>query len=332
MMHTAILAVLLFAIMIFPHELGHFLAARAVGVQVNEFSFGMGPAIWKRKKNGTLYAVRIFPIGGYCAMEGEDEASENDRAFSSKTAGQKFLVLAAGAFMNVVICILLFMIVFSVSGMTTTAVSKVETGKPAYTAGIQKGDRILKVDRQKITSWEGIGTIVQKKNGKPVSVTVERGDREMTYTLRPVKSQGRYLIGIEPVLSHNPARAFVRSIRAAGYAAAFMYKTLGQLITGGVGMKDVSGPVGIVSAVHKTVSYGFTYFLSFAAFISLNLAVINLLPLPALDGGRILFLLIRKIGKNRITDAMEGNVHLVGFTLLLVLTVIVTWHDIVRLF
>lgn len=331
-MYTAILAVILFAVMIFPHELGHFLAARAVGVQVNEFSFGMGPAIWKKEKNGTLYAVRVFPIGGYCAMEGEDDDSDHEGSFSSKTAGQKFLVLAAGAFMNVVICVLLFMIVFSVSGMTTTTVAKTEAGKPAYTAGIQKGDRITQVNQQNVKSWENIGTIVQKQKGKSITVTVQRGGEEKTFSMQPVKSQGRYLIGIEPVLSHNPLKAFVRSIRATGYAAEFMYKTLGQLITGGAGMKDVSGPVGIVTAVHKTVRYGFMYFLSFTAFISLNLAIVNLLPLPALDGGRILFLLIRKIGKNHITDTMEGNVHLIGFTLLLVLTVIVTWHDIVRLF
>lgn len=331
-MQTLILAVLLFAVMIFPHELGHFLAARAVGVQVNEFSFGMGPALWKKEKNGTLYAVRLLPIGGYCAMEGENEDSGHEGSFSSKTAGQKFLVLVAGACMNLLICIMLFMLVFCVNGMTTTTVSKTEAGKPAYTAGIQAGDKITEINQKKVSSWENIGIIVQVQKGKTVSVTVDRSGKQKSFSITPVKSQGRYLIGIEPVLSHNPGRAFVRSIRATGYAGAFMYKTLGQLITGKAGMKDVSGPVGIVTAVHKTVSYGFTYFLTFTAFISLNLAIVNLLPLPALDGGRILFLLIRKIGGKHITDSMEGSVHLIGFALLMALTIVVTWHDITRLF
>ncbi len=332
-METAILAVILFAVMIFPHELGHFLAARAVGVQVNEFAFGMGPALWKKEKNGTLYAIRLLPIGGYCAMEGEDtDPNGSSGAFVNKTAGQKFIVLAAGAFMNVVICVLLLMMVMCISGMTTTTIQKADANRPAYAAGIRAGDQITAVNHEKVSSWQSVGDEVQAAKGEAVTVTVRRDSGTETFSITPIKSQGRYLLGIEPVITRNPAKAFVQSIRTTGAAGVLIYKTFGQLITGQLGMKDLSGPVGIVSEVHKTVSYGLTYFLTFTAFISLNLAIVNLLPLPALDGGRILFLLIRKIGGKRITDSMEGSVHLVGFALLIALTILVTWHDIVRLF
>lgn len=331
-METLILAVVLFAVMIFPHELGHFMAARAVGVQVNEFAFGMGPALWKKEKNGTLYAIRAFPIGGYCAMEGEDETSDNPKSFNNKKPLQKFFVLVAGATMNLLICIVLLMLLFTVSGMTTTTVSKVTSNRPAYTAGIRPGDRITSVGDKSIRSWTDIGPEIASSKGDSVNVTVNRNGSMKTFSVKAEKHSGRYIIGIEPKMSHNPIKAVGASILATGQATVSIFKTLGGLITGAIGVNKLSGPVGIVSAVHQSVSYGLSYYVMLLALINLNLAIANLLPLPALDGGRILFLLVRQIGRDRITDDMEGTVHFIGFMLLMALTVFVTFNDIKNLF
>lgn len=236
---TAVYAIILFVLLIFPHELGHFIVAKAVGVKVNEFSFGMGPAIYKKEKGETTYSIRLVPVGGYCAMEGEDEDSDDSRSFGNQSAWGKIAILIAGAAMNLLIAIV-------------------------------------------------VATITYK--------------------------------------------SFTIGCKATWYLGDLMFKSLGMLITGKVPVSDLSGPVGIISMAGETVHYGMIYFGNLVVLMSLNLAVINMLPLPALDGGRILFVIIRKIAGNRITDENEGKVHGIGLMLLLALIVFVTWNDIVRLF
>ena len=155
-MKTALLAILLFCIMIFPHELGHFIAAKRVGVKVNEFAFGMGPAIWKKQGKETLYSIRLFPIGGYCAMEGEDEESESPRAFTNKKPWQKILVLVAGSFMNVISAVLIMIIVVGVLGFTTTTIDQVDIGSPAEQAQFMEGDVVVKIDDYDIERWNDV--------------------------------------------------------------------------------------------------------------------------------------------------------------------------------
>lgn len=236
---TAVYAIVLFVLLIFPHELGHFIVAKMVGVKVNEFSFGMGPAIFKKQKGETLYAIRLLPVGGYCAMEGEDEESDDERAFVNKPAWARIAVLIAGAAMNIIIAVL-------------------------------------------------VATITYK--------------------------------------------SLVSGCKATVYLGELMFKSLAMLISGEAGVSDLAGPVGIISMAGDTATYGLTYFGNLVVLMSLNLAIINLLPLPALDGGRILFVVIRKIAGEHMTDEMEGKVHGIGFMLLLALIVFVTWNDITRLF
>lgn len=330
-MLTAILAIFLFVIMIFPHELGHFIVAKAVGVKVNEFAFGMGPAIWKKQKGETLYAIRIFPIGGYCAMEGENEDSDHERAFNNKSGKAKIAVLLAGSVMNVLIAILVMIILMGVIGSPTTTIDKVQSGSPAYTAGIQAGDTIMAVDSTKVEKWNDLSTLISK-NTKGMTITVDRNGVTKDLKVIPVKSDGRYIVGVTPAVSHNAFTAVKNGLISTWNMTKTMFVALQQLFSGQVAVKNLSGPVGIVSLVHQSESYGLYSFFYLLAFISINLAVINLLPLPALDGGRIIFVIIRAITGKKITDKMEASVHAAGMILLLGLMVFVTWNDIVRLF
>ena len=329
-MLTAILAVLLFAVLIFPHELGHFLMARAVGVQVNEFAFGMGPAIWQKQRGETLYSIRIFPIGGYCAMEGEDAESDNDRAFSNKKAWQKLLVLIAGSAMNVLICVFIVTLLIGIRGTLTTKVASLDKNQPAYQAGLRAGDQITAVNSGSIRSWTDLSDAVQK-NHDHLKIRYIRGGKSGTVTMKAVKSGDRYVIGIMPKLDHNPLTAVRLGLKTTGSMTASLYSGLKMLITGKAKTEDVSGPVGIVSMVHQSASEGATYFFMLMAFMSLNLAIVNMLPFPALDGGRVIFVLIRAVTGKAVTDRMEAAVHAAGLMLLFGLMIVITWNDIVKL-
>ena len=330
-MLTAILAIVLFVILIFPHELGHFIAAKSVGVKVNEFAFGMGPALWKKQKGETLYAIRLFPIGGYCAMEGENEESDNDRAFNNKPGWAKILVLVAGSLMNVIIAVVILSIMLGVAGSPTTAIDKVQTGSPAYAAGMVKGDVITSIEGTEIKNWNDISSVIQK-NKDGMNVTVNRNGKTVNLQMTPEKSNGKYIVGITPAVTHNPVLAVRNGVLASWNMLGTMYVSLKEIFTGQVSAKNLQGPVGIVTMVHQSESYGLYYFLYLLSFISINLAVINMLPLPALDGGRILFVIIRKITGKMISDKMEASVHAAGMIMLLTLMVFVTWNDIGRLF
>lgn len=329
---TAIYAIVLFVLLIFPHELGHFIVAKAVGVKVNEFAFGMGPALFQREKGETLYSIRLIPIGGYCAMEGENEESDNPRSFNNKPGWAKISVLVAGAAMNVLIAILALTIIAGVAGSATTTIDKVDEGSPAYVAGIDAGDRIVSVNETDIESWSQVGEAIGA-SPENVAITVERDGEAVTMDVIPKKTEdGRYVIGITAKVSHNPAQALVNGVKSTWNMTIVMFQSLYMLISGDVPASDIAGPVGIVSMVSDTTSYGWYYFVSLVALMSINLAIINLLPFPALDGGRILFVLIRKITGKMISDDLEGKIHMIGMVLLLVLMIFATGNDIVRLF
>lgn len=329
---TAIYAIVLFVLLIFPHELGHFIVAKAVGVKVNEFAFGMGPALFQKEKGETLYSIRLIPIGGYCAMEGENEESDNPRSFNNKPGWAKISVLVAGAAMNVLIAILALTIVAGVAGSATTTIDAVDKGSPAYVAGIDAGDRIVSVNETDIESWSQVGEAIGA-SPENVAITVERDGKAVTMDVIPKKTEdGRYVIGITAKASHNPGKALVNGVKSTWGMTIMMFQSLYMLISGDVPASDIAGPVGIVSMVSDTTSYGWYYFVSLVALMSINLAIINLLPFPALDGGRILFVLIRKVTGKMISDDLEGKIHMIGMVLLLVLMIFATGNDIVRLF
>lgn len=329
---TIIYAIIIFCLLIFVHELGHFIVAKACGVKVNEFAIGMGPAIFKKQKGETLYAVRLFPIGGFCAMEGEDEDSEDDRAFNNKPAWQRALVLTAGSFMNLLTAVVLMIVIAFVVGQATTTVNEVLDDSPAYRAGMMSGDRIVEVDGTAVDEWNDVITYIGESSRDTADIVVERDGAQQTLTaaLEYDKGSGRNKIGITPEMKHSVAGSVGSGMKNTWNMTVMMYKVIKQLFTGDVSVSELSGPVGIVYAVNQSAKAGVIYVVYLASLLSLNLAIMNMLPFPALDGGRLLFLLIRKITGKRITDAIEGKIHFIGIILLMVLMVYVTWNDIVK--
>ena len=329
---TIIYAILIFLVLIFVHEFGHFITAKACGVKVNEFALGMGPAIFKKQKGDTLYALRIFPVGGYCAMEGEDEDSDHPRAFNNQPAWQRAIVLAAGSLMNLLTCVVLLIIIAFWAGQPTTTLEKIEPGSPAEAAGLLPGDQIVQIDDTKITNWDDVIQSIGSSDGETAELTIIRDGEEMELTtdLEYNKEQKRNMIGISPTSERHLAGSVGAGIKNTGKMAVMMYDTLRQLFTGDVSVKELSGPVGIVYAVNVSAQSGIMYVVYLAALLSLNLAIINMLPLPALDGGRLLFLVIRKITGKRVTDEMEGRIHFIGITLLFMLMIYVTFNDVLR--
>ena len=327
---TIVYAVIMFCLLILIHELGHFITAKACGLKVNEFALGMGPALFKKQKGETLYALRMIPVGGYCAMEGEDEESDDERAFNNKKAWQKALIVVAGAAMNLILCVVFLIIIALYTGTVTTSIDQVTAGAPAEAAGIQAGDEIVAIDKKPVTDWNGIIDGITAAEGT-VTVTVNRQGQQLDLESELTKAEdGRQVIGIVPQREHNVLTAVKSGTVNTWNMTKMMGDTLRQLVTGKASAKDLTGPVGIVYAVSDTAKYGFVYLFYLTALISLNLAIVNMLPLPALDGGRLLFIIIRKITGRAITDELEGKIHFVGIMLLFALMIYVTWNDIVR--
>lgn len=327
---TIIYALLIICVLIFFHELGHFMAAKACGVKVNEFAIGMGPKVLKKQKGETLYSVRAFPLGGFCAMEGEDEDSQDERAFNRKSVWKKAIIIVAGAAMNLIIAIILMIAVNYMNGVPTTTISQVEENSPAYTAGIQKGDKIISINDKKINSWDDVQAVKNAVNTRELNIKVQRKDTELNIKTTLKENDRNKIIGIVPVSEKNIVKAIANGPSATWNMAKLMYSGLYSLITGKVSAKELSGPVGIVYLINKGISRGFATVLYLTSLISLNLAIINMLPLPALDGGRLLMVIIRRLTGKAISSKVEGVIHAVGLGLLLLLTIYVTWNDIVR--
>ena len=329
---TIIYAILIFCLLIFVHELGHFIVAKLSGVRVNEFAIGMGPAIFKKQKGETLYAVRVFPIGGYCAMEGEDEDSDDPAAFNNKPAWKRACVLAAGSFMNLVTCIVLLIIIAFAIGQASTTISEVAPGSPAEKAGVMAGDTVVAVDGTAINEWDDLIQAIGYSKEDTAQVEVLRDGEDITLTtdLEYDKEAGRNLIGISTVMKRNPGKAVVAGFTNTGKMTVMMYDVLRQLFVGKVSVSDLSGPVGIVYATNEAAKSGIIYVVYLAALLSLNLAIINMLPFPALDGGRLLFLVIRLFTGKRVSDETEGKIHFIGICLLFALMIYVTFNDVLK--
>ncbi|WP_242866851.1 RIP metalloprotease RseP [Abyssisolibacter fermentans] len=328
---TILAAIFVFLLVVVFHEFGHFTVAKLVGIKVHEFSVGMGPKIFGKRKGETQYSIRALPIGGYVKMEGEDEESKDARSFSNKSIPARMAVLAAGAIMNFVLAILLFCIIaYSVGDMTTT-IGKVIPGQPAYEAGIEAGDKIVAIYGAEVNSWQEVTDAINKSENKQIDLTLERNGNRIKKTIIPAYNEEakRYMIGIET----KQERSIVKSVKR-GFTDTFnilgqMFDFLGKLFAGQVGSKDVAGPVGIIKMVGQAASYGFIPVLFFAGLISVNLGFFNLLPIPALDGGRIIFLIIEALRGKPISAEKEGIVHFIGFVFLMLIMVAVTYKDII---
>lgn len=342
---TILYTVLIFGVIIFIHEFGHFITARLTGVTVNEFSLGMGPAIWKRQGKRTLYSLRLLPIGGYCAMEGEDGSSEDENAFSKKSVPKRVLICAAGAAMNLFLGFLLTAFTFIGQPYYASAVVAVFSEDASTQAsGLQVGDEILRINGMSIVTENDIPVEIMRDSDGVVDMVVRRnGERvELPAVVFAVEEAD----GVKsPMIDFKVQAVDASFFTALRKAAEKTYSTarnaivsIGDLITGRemltgkVGFKDLSGPVGVGQVVGEAAKSGFGSVLSIAAFISISIGMFNLLPFPALDGGRILFLLIGAIIRRPINPKWEGYINTAGLLLLLLLMILVTGKDVLNLF
>ena len=331
-MQTALATIFVFFLVVVVHEFGHFIIAKLSGITVHEFAIGMGPKLYQVKKGGTDYSLRLLPIGGYVKMEGEDESSDDEGSFSKKPISSRMAVLAAGAIMNFILAIIVFTIYAYNVGAPTNIIEDATVGMPAYTAGIRSGDKIVKINDTPVNEWNEIKNEISQSNGEKISITVVRNGKELVYELQPIldKTQKRLIIGITTKVEKSFTKAIKSGIENTLFILGMMFDFIFKLFQGKVNSADISGPVGIVYLVGEAAKSGFLYVLYIAGFISVNLGFFNLLPIPALDGSRIMFLFLELLRGKPINPEKEGFVHFIGFVFLLLLMIVVAYKDILR--
>lgn len=337
-------ALLFFGVIIMIHECGHFACAKLFKVKVNEFSLGMGPALFKRKKGDTLYALRLFPIGGYVAMEGEDDASEDDRAFNKKPVWQKMIIVVAGALMNLILGFILMVLLLTTSTdlIGTNTIKEFYPDAVSSQYGLQAGDRFVEIDGHHVWSELDLSFLMSRSQDGVFDFVVERDGEKVTLNdvhFATEQQNGITLIQYDfIIIGEQPG--FLNIVKSAFTQSAsivrMVWLSVFDLVTGRYGMSELAGPVGTVDIIAdvtaQAVSSGsLTNLLTIMAFITINVGVANLLPLPALDGGRFLFLAIEAVRRKPVNPKYEGYVHAAGLVLLLLLMVVVTYNDIARI-
>ncbi|MCI8634136.1 MAG: RIP metalloprotease RseP [Eubacterium sp.] len=340
-----IIAIIIFSVIILFHELGHFLLAKKSGIRVNEFCLGLGPTLFGVQKGETYYSVKLLPFGGACMMEGEDADSEDDAAFGKKSVWARISVVAAGPIFNFIMAFFLAFILISCIGVDTPVISGVMKGYSAQTAGMQEGDVIVKMNNKSIHFYREVSMYSYFHEGEPVKITYERDGQRYTADLTPTldEESGRYLLGLTSRTERKKGNVFSNlknSVYEMNYWIWTTLQSLKMLVTGKVSPNELSGPVGIVKTIGDTydasksdgIFYVFINMLNFSILLSANLGVMNLLPLPALDGGRLVFLLIEAVRRKKVDPQKEGMVHFVGIMILMGLMVLIMFNDIRKLF
>lgn len=409
-MLTIISSILVFSVIVLVHEYGHYKAAKSVGIRVYEFAIGMGPTLFKKEKNGTVYSVRAIPIGGFVQMEGEDEDSKTSTSFGTKTIPQRAKVMFAGSFMNFVLALVLFVIIAlsfgvygnhidyidensneykaglrkgdqiismngnkaylwedifyeiippeqktyeleykrdgqikkavidksfrkvigvtskSENGVTTTTVSPTDITTPAYKAGIMDGDKIVKINDVPVNTWEELTNLIEQSKDT-VKVTVDRKNETFDFNI-DLKEQ--VSVKFDTALERSFTTVIFSSLYKTIYYIKLMFKTISQLITGKLGSDALGGPVMVISMVGEAAESGLLTLMSFVAFISINIGFINMLPIPALDGSKLMFLLIEGIRGKKLPVEKEGYIHFVGFVVLIGFMLFISYKDILR--
>lgn len=339
-----ILALLLFGLVVISHELGHFLLAKKNGIEVEEFSVGMGPCLISKQVGATKYCLRLLPLGGACMMGEDDVDSNSDGSFNKKSVWARISVIIAGPMFNFFLAFIFSVILVAWVGYDAPIIAKMTPGYPAQEAGIKAGDRIVKLNNKHINIYREVMMYNQFHQGKPVEVTYKRDGQTKQVTLIPRESADRknyYVMGIEGG-SYQKGNAF-QSLQYGLYEVKYWICTtvesLKMLVTGKIGADNLSGPVGIVNMVNDTyqqskpggISVIIINLMNFAILLSANLGVMNLLPLPALDGGRLVFLVIEAVRGKRVPPEKEGMVHFAGMVLLFGLMIFVLFNDIKRI-
>lgn len=348
-MVTFLWFVIIFGVVVISHEFGHFLLAKANGIRVLEFSVGMGPTLFYFRKGDTKYSLKLFPIGGACMFEGEDvlEAKEgqSEGSFARANVWARISTVVAGPVFNFILAFLIALIMVNMIALRDPVASEVIEGSAAEEAGLQSGDRIVSLNGEKVFLYEEVLLFTQTYSGGEVTVKYERDGQIHSTVLTPKFDErgNRYLLGI----SNN------QSVRLKGadglkyawyemrFAVKSTYKSLGMLLSGKVSRKDVAGPVGIaVNVVGKTYEKARVYgwqnvmvnMMNIAMLLSVNLGILNLLPIPALDGGRLVFMLVELVRGKPVPPEKEGMVHFLGFMFFMVLMVLVFFNDLVNIF
>ncbi len=329
-MTTAIAVIVLFAVLISIHEFGHLIAAKKSGVKVNEFAIGMGPKLFSKQYGETMYSVRLLPIGGYCAMEGEDEETDDDRGFSNASYPRRAIILAAGSICNFLLAIVIMIGIMFYVGSPTNSIGAFSEESPAKEAGLEVGDEIIAINGSAVESWDDVIEEVTATEGSTAELEVVRDGETLYYVTDVLESEGRKIIGITAANERDFLTAVPNGIKTTWAATTGMVDVLRGLFTGEVGVEELTGPIGITYVVNESLNYGVINFMYLMALISINLGIMNLLPLPALDGGRLLFLLINRITGKAVSEKVEGTIHLVGMVALLGLAVYIAGHDIQR--
>lgn len=338
-------------VLIVIHEFGHFLLAKLSGVGVLTFSVGFGPKLWVRKKGDTEYALSAFPLGGYVKMVGEDpdeEVQQADikRSFAHKGLLKRIAIVAAGPGFNLLLAVFLLMIVFVFEGVPvlSTQVGGVEPGSPAERAGIKKGDRVVALNGQGVSRWEELSKGIKESQGKTLTLRIQRESKDLAVTAQPIKKEGRnifgekreeWMIGIGSqvfVEKGNPALAVVKAFQQTYDYSKITLLALYKMIKGEVSPRNLGGPILIAQMAGQQAQEGLGSFLAFVAVLSINLGVLNLLPIPVLDGGHLLFFLVEAIIGRPVAVKHREMAQQVGIFLLMLLMIYAFYNDIARFF
>lgn len=334
-MITLISSLVVFLLVVMLHEFGHFTVAKLSGIKVNEFSIGMGPKLFQKQKGETSYSLRALPIGGYVAMEGEEESSHDPRSFNNAPILKRMAVVLAGAFMNFILAFLAFTIIFSIVGYGSNEIDTVIKDSPAEIAGLKAGDKIVEIDKIKTKDIYDINSLIRDKKDEEINLKINRNGENLDINLKPRYSEENkmYLIGITSKLKHSFFKSIELGAKRTGEMSLMFLKSLKMIFDGSFKMEYLSGPVGVVQMIGSESSKGFLNFLQILALISVNLGVFNLIPIPALDGGKFLFLLIEALRGKPINEKFEQGLSLIGISILFSLMIYVTiFNDIGRLF
>lgn len=352
---SIVVAVVLLSILVIVHEFGHFIVAKKAGILVEEFSVGMGPKLISRQFGETLYSIRLFPLGGFCRMLGEDEDNYDERSFQAKSVWKRMAVVVAGPFMNFILTIIFVFILAATSFIVQPVIHSLNENFPAKNVGIQVGDRITKIDGKTIGVYEDLDLVMQQSDGSPMEIEVKRNGQKLSFQITPVYSEenGRYLIGFTPTLLNGMFAKPVENYAKASFitTAKYSYDTLvfylrhmaegfGKLFTLQVSKEEIAGPIGIFQVVGEGYQEGLKYsvmaavqnLMNLGAILSVNLGLLNLFPVPALDGGRLLFLIIEAIRRKPINPEFEGKVNFTGFMLLMLFMLFIAFNDVSKIF
>lgn len=345
---SIVVAILMFSLLVIIHEFGHFIFAIRGGITVEEFSLGMGPKLFGKEVKGVLFSVRALPLGGFCKMLGEDEVVEDENSFSSKSIWTRFKVIFGGPLFNFILAFVAVVIyMFMVSGTYNTTIDFVADDSAAQEVGMQIGDEIFRINGHRIISFNEISIFLQETKGEEMDIVIKRDGEKVTYTVAPkpvTYEDGTvvYMLGINPgiVDLSNILEVLEASVKEMIYYIRVVYFSIGMIFSGNVSADEVAGPVGLVTAVSDTyndslavsVKVMVVTMLKFIGLLSTNLGVMNLLPIPALDGGRLVFIGYELIRRKPIDQEKEGMIHFVGFVLLMGLMVVVFYNDIRKLF